>query len=207
MALAFPLNPQAEETIDHSGLYIEGEIAAGFPTEDGLDEGAYYGGRAGYRFNNYLAAEIESGHADVGAISFVPLMGNLRIHPFPGKTIDPYILAGLGGLFNDIDVDEEEISSVVEDVLIAEFGEVAEDLSVSTDVDIENAFAGQVGVGTLIHLTENLSAFVEAKILLAQADVKTSVTVSDDFDSITGSAKESVDLHTVFVGGGLRLRF
>lgn len=213
--LSAPFGMAQEE---HRGFYVEGQASAAIPTAEDLQSTASFAGRLGHQMNDHIALELESGYAnfndDLGLTEYtvVPLMGNIRVHPFGAKRFDLYLLAGLGIVFADIDLDSQAIEdtaiATTEEVLGLESGTVeALGFSVDSTAQIENAFGAQIGIGALYHFTQNVAGFLEARILFASPDATGTVTITGPNSVTTTSLEVEQDLNTVFLGGGLRVKF
>ncbi|MBI1884395.1 MAG: outer membrane beta-barrel protein [Chlamydiae bacterium] len=193
------------------GFYIEGQVSAMIPTEDGLQTGVYSNGRLGYRFNDYMGLEVESGYAnisedpDVVDYDLIPLLLNARLHPIKGEKFDPYLVGGLGVLFVDVNVDEEGVVDEASALLGVDLS--AFNTSVSVDADADEAFAGQIGIGALYHFNDNIAAFLEVRGFFAQTDVHVKEIVTSDVGSAKTEIDDEMKFHSVVVGGGLRIKF
>ena len=139
--------------------------------------------RLGYRFTSWLALEGEYewlddmharlGGVEIGSLQMQSATANLRfIGPF-GR-FQPYILLGAGALWSSVD---------------SPFGQLSVEHS---------AFAGRVGLGLDVYLTQNLLLNVGAEGLLSPAEVRLT----------TGSATVSENgLGTLTLQAGLGFRF
>ncbi len=159
------------------GFYLEPTVEAFIPFNDDLDSTVYAGGKGGYQFNEWFAAEIEAGWAnpdlaDVGDVSTVPLLFNARINLWPGVyCVDPYVFGGIGIAFNELD-------------------------GVPAGVEIDDSFAGQIGAGIEYHINESLSAQLELDFYFNSPDLN--VPLLDE---------EDVELNAFRIGGGITWRF
>lgn len=160
------------------GFYAGVDLNAFIPFNDDLDTSLLVSGNFGYQWNEYLSVELELGWAEVdfsgipGDVTTVPLLVNARWNIFPGVyVVDPYVFGGIGVAFNDIDVP-------------------------IPGADIDNSFAGQIGGGVDYHITEVLSAYLEAAFYFNAPDVNVPV-----------AGEEDVELNAFRIGGGIKFTF
>lgn len=192
------------------GFYIDGQVDAAIPLDGDLQTDVFFGGRAGYQFNSLFGVDIESGYAsfnddtEIAELSIVPLLINGRLYPFQFGKANLYVFGGLGAIFSDIDIDQDQIDPAIRE----EFGvsPSAVGISLGLNADTETTFGGQVGIGVIYNFAEHVSAFLEARILFGETDVSGTVTASDGSRTISESFEDEQELHTVFLGGGFRIR-
>ncbi|MBI1869841.1 MAG: porin family protein [Chlamydiae bacterium] len=174
--------------IDKHHFYVEGQVSGAIPRDDSLDVAIYSSGRLGYDLSSHFSLDVESGYANfesdsvLGDVSMVTVLTNIRLHVRSGN-LDPYFFGGLGVVFPDID--DETIGEV------------------SVSADIDNALAAQFGAGILYHFTENIAAFLEWRILFAEADLTETFVIDSDVETF----EDEQELHTGIFGGGLRIKF
>ncbi|MBI1882907.1 MAG: porin family protein [Chlamydiae bacterium] len=144
------------------GFYVEPNVQAFIPFNDDLSADVFAGGKAGYQFNEYFAAEVEAGWSqldfsdDSGDVTTVPLLVNGRVNLWPGVyMVDPYLFGGIGIAFNDISID---------------------------GVDIDDSLAGQVGGGVEYHFNENFSGYVDMRFYFNDPDVNVPVEGEEDVE-------------------------
>lgn len=196
------------------GFYVEGHGSAAIPVgDDEFETTAYLGGRFGYQISPLFGLEVESGYAsfedefETLELSIVPLLVNVRAYLVEGKKFDLYVLGGIGVIFTDFKV--TGTSAEVNEAFDAATGVdlEAEGITLSIDsLDIDDALAGQAGLGFIYHFSERIAAFAEVRVLLSEADTSARVTVSGPGGTSTESVTIEQELDTVFIGGGVRIK-
>ncbi len=167
--------------------------AAAIPSDEDLETTGYIGGRLTYEFNDNLELGVESGYHEYkdeaggihfGDITGIPLLaiGSLK---FPIEATDnalvPYLTGGVGVVFWDY-----QESSLVSDA--------------GLDLGGDTSFSARAGIGLEYNLNDNLALFTEGSYLWSDYDVNLSLT-----GTTVGST--SVEMNTIFVGGGVKLNF
>lgn len=167
--------------------------AAAIPADEDLETTAYIGGRLTYEFTDNVELGVESGYHEYkdeadgihfGDITGIPLLaiGSLK---FPIEATDnalvPYVTGGVGVVFWDY-----KESSIVKD----------SGLGLGSDT----SFTVRAGAGVEFNVNDNLALYGEGSYMWSDYDVSLALT-----GSTVGST--SVEMDTIFVGGGVKLSF
>lgn len=110
-----------------------------------------------------------------------------------GDRLTPYVGAGVGYYFPD-----NEVSSDVNAAVISVFGMRIEE-------DIDESIGFHVLAGLAINVGQNVDLDLGVKYVILEPDVDVKATSITTFESVAGS--EEIDLNTLFITAGLRLRF
>jgi len=177
LAFASLLAPQPSQG-QGTGFYFRGDIGPAF-TEDmhvteffgpvsgatiKLDTGVRFGAAGGYAFNDWIAAELETGVsynrfrsvngfvADNTSLANVPFLGNLVLQCPTKLGIVPYLGGGLGVVFSTFDTDN-----------------FADSFNSVNGTDTDAVFAYQAFAGLRYKINERMFVNVGYKYLGAEA--------------------------------------
>lgn len=161
------------------GIYLQPGVDVIIPLNDDLDTSVYLSGKIGYELNEWWSIFFETGWSELdlvegaGDVTVVPVLFNVRFNFFPDVYIfDYYIFGGIGYSFNDISFDADPA------------------------VEVDGAFAGQIGGGAEYWITDSFSVFLNARFFFSDPDLNGVVLGRDD-----------MDLSSFLLGGGIRWRF
>ena len=104
---------------------------------------------------------------DVGDLTQIPILITGRLHPFVSNRITPYFSAGLGYFFNHID-SNRNTAETLSSVSGARF-------------DVTDSFAGFVGGGVEVFLSDNYALNLDLKYIWTQFEVEL-IPVSQDVE-------------------------
>ena len=149
------------------------EAVDGFPDTEFSDSGVF-GGSLMYRFNSGFALEfvvenfemdLEERGEDFGTLEMTPIMLLLRYQGMPqgGKGF-----AGHGGIGAGINLTKFSNGTFIKDL--------ERTFDVAIDLDTDDSFIFEVGGGLDYFFNKNFSMFLDARLLLGNVDVNTSVS-------------------------------
>ncbi len=177
-AAAFQSEAKAENE-----FYLAPEVAYVLPTDGDVDDTVFVGARAGLNLNESWSAEVESGWMEYGwdatdnvtniDITTVPVLLNLRYNERCSEDeMGWYAFGGAGWAFNDLEDND-------------------------ADVDTDDSFAWQAGVGLVAPVAKGVDAFIDARYLWNRADL-------DAPAAVKAVTSDDVDLSSVLFTAGLK---
>jgi outer membrane protein W len=130
--------------------------------EDQFDTSFHANGRVGYQLSDFWAVEAEGGWTEIdfadtnGDVRLLPAVANLKLTLFPGEyVIDPYLFAGGGYSFNDINL---------------------------AGVEVDDDFVIQAGAGVKFHINEAFSLYGEGRYFYHRPDVSPALFGDDELE-------------------------
>lgn len=159
---------------DKQGFYFAPEIGYALPTDGDVDDTVFLGARLGYDVNTTWAVELESGWLQYGYdvddgpqnidIDAVPILVNARYN-IPGCEGDKaqwYLFGGIGAVINDLEDN-------------------------SLDLELDDSFAWQAGVGVDYPLDNAMSVFLDARYFWNKPDLSSDAPLLEDthFDDVS----------------------
>lgn len=136
---------------------------------------------------DYIKTDVELSalglSGDAGEIKQIPVLLTGRIHADLSRKASPYLAAGVGYVFNDIDTNPTTAEFI--------YGSGAE-------FDVDNSFAFHVGAGIEVFLSDNIAFNLDLKYIWTETEA--SVNVSG-FESV------DFDLNPFVAGLGIKYYF
>lgn len=174
LSLLFTQPSLAEETrkfgigIRASYYNVDTGILVAYDPE--IDSSGLYGVNLTYFLNEIFSLELSGEYTKtdmtihtlggkVGEFTQVPILLTARLHLPAGKTISPYIGAGIGYYFNDFD----------------------KTLATSTVTGVDNSFGWHMAAGLEVFFLQNWAANLDLKYIWNQADFQRT-TGTEEFD-------------------------
>ena len=164
-------------------------------SEENIHSGITTGFGFGYCVNQNLSLVFDfrysssdvvqkTGHLYSGKLTVTPFMASLRYSVFSSGTIIPYIFLGTGYIFSSVKMDD--IITIPE---------------VTISQDVKNGLGFQVGAGTSIQMSRNISVFGEFLYTRRKTE---GVTKINDMNFGLSQEEFAVNLSSLSVSLGLR---
>jgi outer membrane protein len=160
------------------------------------DESTMYGGNLTYFIQDYLSLELSVDYTetdvdlealglsgDAGDFESIPVLLSLRAHLSTNTKVSPYLLFGIGYLFNDIDQNDSTIEYI--------YGSGAK-------IDVDDSFAFHVGGGVEVFVTENVALNLDLKYIFTKVEADVNVA---------GFKDEDIDMDSFVAGLGIKFYF
>ena len=160
------------------------------------DESVMFGGNLTYFIQNYLSLELSVDYTetdvdldalglegDAGDFESIPVLLSLRAHLSTNTKVSPYLLFGIGYLFNDIDQNDSTIEFI--------YGSGAK-------IDVDDSFAFHVGGGVEVFVTENVALNLDLKYIFTKVEADVNVA---------GFKDEDIDMDSFVAGLGIKYYF